>query len=184
MHNDLTNLLPQERQSALSRDYFLRLSVVAAGFLTALMVIASALLIPAYLLLVGNMKANEARLANVESRLSSSNETALSNRLTALSSDAAILTALANAPSASAIMRMLLAVPRPGVTLANLVYTPVLGGVPGTLSISGTAATRDVLRRYQLALQNTPGIHSADLPVSAYAQDTNISFTIMVTLAP
>ncbi len=110
MHSDLTNLLPQERQDALARDYLLRLSVVASVFLATLMVIAAMLLTPSYVLLARNASSDEMRLANIKTKLSASNEAELSARLAALTSDAATLTGLAKARSASVVMRDMLAV--------------------------------------------------------------------------
>ena len=184
MRSELTNLLPLERRRALRRNYFLRLGVVALLFASALTLAAAVLLLPTYVFLANSYRAKEARLANVESTLSSSDETALSARLAALSSDAATLVALGNAPSASAIIRAALATSRPGVTLSSISYTPATGTAPGTLALSGTAASRDALRSYQLALQGASFALSADLPVSAYAKDTNIAFTVTVTLVP
>ncbi|HQT82789.1 MAG: hypothetical protein B7W98_00190 [Parcubacteria group bacterium 20-58-5] len=184
MHNELTNLLPQERQRAFAHDYFLRLSVIGVVLLTILVLIAALLLVPTYVFLAQSESAKTARLATMESALSSANETALSARLVALSSDAATLTALADAPSASAILRSLLAVSRSGVTLSGLAYTPAAGSTAGTVAVSGVAATRDALRNYQLALQGAPTVASATLPVSAYASDTDIAFSITVTLSP
>ncbi len=184
MYNELTNLLPPERQSALSRDYFLRLGVVSAVLLGILTIVSAALLLPTYVFLTKSASVKEARLATIEFTLSSADETALSARLAALTSDAAVLTALANVPSVSKVIRTVLAVSRPGITLSGFEYTPVVNKVPGTLAVSGIAATRDALRGYQLALQGAPFTLSATLPVSSYAKDADITFTITVTLAP
>lgn len=184
MHNELTNLLPPERRRTFRREYFLRLGVVAALLASALIIVAALLLLPAYVFLEKSFQTKEAHLASIESTLSSVSEKTLSDRLAALSADAAILTAIANAPSVSAIIRAVLATARPGVTLTYFSYTPAVSGSHGTLSISGTATTRDALRSYQLALQNAPFALAANLPVSAYARDTDITFTITVTLAP
>lgn len=184
MNNELTNLLPQERQRMLSRDYFFRLGVAAAVLTTVLTVAAGLLLVPTYVFLVQNATTKQNHLSNIESLLSSSNEAALSARLAALSTDASVLTALRDAPSVTATVRSVLAVPRPRVSLSSFSYAPGGSGASGALSIAGVAATRDSLRAYQLALQNDPLITAANLPVSAYAKDTDISFTISVTLAP
>ena len=184
MHNELTNLLPLERQQVLSRDYFLRLSVVAVLLLTILVGAAGILLLSSYVFLVKSTSVKEERLATIESTLSSIDETALTARLTALSTKAATLIALADVPSASTIIRDVLAISRPGITLSAFAYTPTADKKPGTLAISGSSATRDALRSYQLALQNAPFALSVDLPISVYAKDTNIAFTITVTLAP
>ncbi len=184
MHNELTNLLPLERQQALSRDYFLRLGVVIATLLTTLVIAAAVLLLSTYVFLVKASSVKEDRLAIIESTLSSADEKALSARLATLSDNVAILAMLADAPSASVIIRSALAISHPGITLSGFVYTPATDKKIGTLAISGSSTARDALRGYQLALQNAPFARSADLPISVYAKDTDIAFTITVTLAP
>ncbi len=184
MNDILTNLLPPERERALSRSYSLRFGVVVALLLTALALIAALLALPTYVFLSKSAAAKEAHLANIESVLSPADEKALAAHLAALSSDAAILIALGRAPSASATIRAALSVPRPGISLSGFAYTPAALKNPGKLAVSGVAATRDALRNYQIALSSTPFAASADLPVSAYAKDADIAFTITMTLAP
>lgn len=184
MHNELTDLLPKERREALSRGYFLRLGVVVVWFVTLLVLVSMVLLLPTYVLLTENASTKEAHLSSIDSALSSANGATLAVRLATLSSEAATLSALAHAPSASATFRDALALSRPGIALSGLAYTPAAGQNPGTLAISGIAATRDALRSYQLVLQGASFARSADLPVSAYAKDSNIAFTITITLAP
>jgi len=184
MYNDQTDLLPIERRNAISREYFLRLGVTASLFVTALVFAAMLLLVPTYVFLSESMRTKESHLASIDAAFSSTDEAALSARFTALSENAAKLSALALAPSASATIRSVLALSRPGIALSGLTYTAPSGTRPGTLSVSGTAMTRDALRNYQLALSSLPFATAADLPVSAYAKDSDISFTISVTLAP
>lgn len=184
MNDDCTNLLPLHRQRMLSREYFVRLGVVVAVLLTLLTLTALLLLIPTFIFLNGNATVKMARIANVDAVLSSADEEALSTHLAALSHNAAALAALGSVPSASSLIRTTLAIPRPGIILSGFVYTPATGKNQGTLSLSGTAATRTALRSYQIALQSSSFATAADLPVSAYAKDTNIDFTIAVTLVP
>ena len=184
MPNELTNLLPPERQRVFRRDYFLRLSVVTLFLFTVLIFVAAILLLPTYVFLTKSGYAKEVRLASIEKTFSSSEEEELSVQLASLSRDVATLTALVNTPSISKILLEVLAVPRPGISLNNFVYTAATGKNPGTISIYGTAVTRDVLRNYQTALTSATFVSAADLPVSAYAKDADIEFTIDVTLAP
>jgi len=150
----------------------------------ALVLAAALLLLPTYVFLTGNAQAKEAHLITIKSTLSSADEVALSARLKALSNDAAALLLLSKRPSASAIIRSALAVSRPGIILTGYIYTPIAGKNSNTLALTGVASARDALRNYQLALQNSPFALSADLPVSAYAKDADIAFTITITLAP
>jgi len=184
MNDNLTNLLPPDRQQALSREYRTRLGIVAVMLLITLAVAAGLLLLPTYVLLAQSAEAKQTNLANVESVLSSADEKALAAHLVSLSSDAAALIALGKAPSVSATMRAALAIPRPGITLSAFSYTPATSKTRGTFAISGTATTRDALRSYQLAIQGAPFSAAADLPVSAYAKDADIAFTVTVTLTP
>ncbi|MBI5405651.1 hypothetical protein HY972_01265 [Candidatus Kaiserbacteria bacterium] len=184
MRNELTNLLPSERRDALMRDYYVRLAVVATWFASSLIIVSMALLAPTYVFLAANARSKEAHLANVVSTLSSAGDAALSARIAALSKNAAALSALAQASAASKIVRAALAIPRPGVALSGFAFTPKSAKGPGVLSISGTAATRDALRGYQLSLEKASFARSANLPVSAYAKDSDIAFTITVTLSP
>lgn len=184
MNEGLTNLLPLGRQRALSREYHMRLGIVVIILLISLTVVAGLMLLPTYVLLTQSATAKQTNLSNVESILSSADEKALAAHLASLSSDAMTLIALGKVSSASAIILNALAIPRPGITLSEFSYTPVVQKVPRTLVISGVAATRDVLRAYQLALQAAPFSATADLPVSAYAKDADISFVITMTLTP
>ena len=184
MHNELTNLLSRERWHALRRDYFLRLGTAAALLASGLVWVTGVLLFPTYVFLAASAHTKEARLATIDSTLSSVSEKTISSRLAALSGAASILTALASAPSVSDLMRAVLAISRPGITLSGFIYTPAAGKNAGTLAISGMATTRDALRSYQIALQSASFASSADLPVSAYAKDSTIPFTITVTLSP
>ncbi|MFA6278768.1 MAG: hypothetical protein WCS97_02010 [Candidatus Paceibacterota bacterium] len=184
MHSELTNLLPLERQQLLRREYFMRLSVVSLSLIVLLTLSAAVLLVPTYVFLTESARAKEVRLANIGSTISSSDDATLSNQLSLLSKNAATLTTLAETQSISEIVRAVLAISRPGITLSSFAYSSAAGKNLGTLKISGNAMTRDALRNYQLALSGASFARSADLPVSAYAKDSNIAFTIAMTLAP
>lgn len=184
MHPELTNLLPEERIRLLRKDYFIRLLTVGVALGIILVVAMGILLLPTHLYLQQQSDTKQRQLAVVEAGLAASDEVQLEARLKALSGNAALLTTLSSTPTASAVVSTLLSVSSPGITLSGLLFTAGKGGVPGTLAVTGTADTRDHLRAYQLAILATPFAKSADLPISAYASDSNIGFTITITLAP
>ena len=184
MHNELTNLLPSERRRALRRDYFTRLGVITALLATALILVAAVLLVPTFVFLTASESTEKTNLATIKSALASSDDATLSAHLAALSNSATMLSALSSTHPISALVRVVLAIPRPGITISSIAYTPATSKSRSILIISGAAETRDALHSYQIALQRAAFISSADLPVSAYAKDTSITFTITVTLAP
>ncbi|MDE2058069.1 MAG: hypothetical protein KGI78_04490, partial [Patescibacteria group bacterium] len=177
------DLLPPERERALRRSYVRRLFVVAALALAFEAVAACVLLAPTYRYLAGARERETARLAGLTKAVSTAEGSALAKRYDGLEADAAAIEALGATASASAVLRDALAVPRAGVALTSLAYDRGGGKRPGVLTVGGVAASRDDLRAYELALGGAPGFASADLPVSSFAKDANIPFTITVTLA-
>ena len=184
MPPDYTDLLPPERHKTLEREYYLRLGIAGASLAILLIIVAAVLLVPAFVYLRSEVKVRETRLSGIESSLTATSSAELALRLKTLSSDAGALSALGTGPTATNVVRAALAVPHAGISIVGFDYTPAVGTTPGKLAITGTASTRDALRTYQLALEAASFAASADLPVSAYAKDTDIPFTISVTLSP
>ena len=161
----------------------MRLTAVTAVMGAILAIAAAALLIPTYTYLLQAREASNARLADARKNLAAVEGTDFAKRLEALEGEARKIAALATTTPASALVRTLLTVPRPGVILSDIQYTPPGSAKAGTLAVSGVASTRNDLRAYQLSVQAAPRVASADLPVSSYAKDQNLPFTITITLA-
>lgn len=177
-----TNLLPMERRHLLVREYYFRLIIVVIGLGILLLGASAMLLLPTYVYLTGSAQEKSTELSHITATLASADEVSLSARLTALSNDAKAIIALSKQPSISAAVRAALSTAHAGIALSGFSYKP--DTKTATLLLTGTAKTRDALRAYQLALQNMPGATSATLPVSVYAKDTDIPFTITLVLAP
>lgn len=182
----LTDLLPPERRRAFLRNYFFRLGTIAAVIISVLLLIHGVLLTPAYFHL-SEAKANEvARLSAVKERLESSGDQEIVARLTSLNAQTEHLAKLSDVPSASATIRSILALPRAGIALTGFAFTPAQGKNPGQMRVTGTAASRESLRAYQSTLATLPSVTAADLPIGAYAKESDIPFTVTLsgTFAP
>lgn len=179
MSSELTNLLPDERIRAFRRDYFFKLGTVAALVVVAAIGIHAALLTPSYLYLHETASLARARLAQLTNTLAGSEEAEMQTRLTRLKSDSERLLALSSSPSATGIIRALLAVPHAGITITALSFKSP--SPEGRLTITGMAKTRESLRQYHLALSSLAFAKSAELPLSAYAKESDIPFTITLT---
>lgn len=181
MNAELTNLLPRERVRALRYGYFIRLATVGVLLTAGIVVVNIALLAPSYLFLHEDAKASRGLMTSIDTALASAEGAEVSERLKRLEEDAAYLGRLETLPTASTAMRAVLGVPRTGIRVTGLSYSPPTTGGDGKMLVTGTATTRDALRRYNLALGELPFVTSADLPISAYAADSNIPFTITLT---
>lgn len=182
MSHKLINLLPEDRIRAFRRDYFLHLAVAGILLLTLITVIHGILLFPSYLSLAQKRDAKAMELAKLNAGLEGSKQEEVSARLAALKGDATYLARLDKTPSASAAVRAVLAAPRAGIKITSISITPsVTGAADGKMAVSGIAATREALRAYDLALAGLPFVSNADLPINAYAEESNIGFSITLT---
>ena len=178
MYRELTNLLPRSRITALRRDYFIRLGTVAVLALVGLIGIHGVLLIPSYVFIEQQSASYETTLAALEETLATKEEREADVRLSALRDDTAYFIRLESISTASGAIRAILTLPRAGIHLTNFTFTPPVDEKGGRMTIAGMADTRDALRRYSLALSALPFVTSANLPISAYAKERDIPFSI------
>jgi len=179
---ELTNLLPLERQKTLARDYVLRMSTLAFLFFALLIAVHALLLIPTYSYAVSEKEVQEERVAELSKRREVSGFTDISERVEAFMMRAKSLEELRTLPSVSDFIRLVLAVPANGITMTSFVWSAPLGGSEGSMRITGTAKTRESLSAFDRALQNVQYVRSTDLPLSAYAREQDIPFTITLLL--
>lgn len=181
MSTDLTNLLPRSRQRALVRSYFFRLSTVFAGLLTLIVIIHGLLLLPSYIYLEQQVQAYERQLAAFQAASSELSSDATKVRFARLDTLATKLLADKGRATGSGAIRALVGVPRPGVTLHSFSFAATPSGKEQRVLVSGTALTRDALRTYVQSLDALPYITKAELPISAYAEESDIDFTVTLT---
>lgn len=185
--SELTNLLPEARKRKFRRRYFLRLATVLLILLSLLTLLHGVLLLPTYLYAYNEVTRSKAELALRQASEDAAGEIELTARQAKLVAISADLGQLASTPAASTLLRNLLVVPRPGIALTGFTFTAPSGtGTVARMQVTGVAGSRDALRQYARALGQLPFVTSADLPISAYAKETNINFTITLsgTLQP
>lgn len=183
MLTELTNLLPIERQTALSREYLLRLGTFAFAFLAVLIIAHGALLFPAYAYVLQEQQIEKGRVAELSEQREESGFTDLSARVASFTERAKSLEGLTTLPSASDSIRAVLELPRTGIRISSFVWAAPEGGDGGHMRVSGVAMTREALRAFDSALGTLPFVHSTDLPLSAYARESDIPFDIALTLS-
>lgn len=180
MEPKLTNLLPQERAHALRQLYFLRLTVVALLVLSGVAVVHGVLLLPSYLYLQSQVAERESSLERLTTTLAGSEEQEIGMRVAALAADSAHLARLSSVPKASAAVSAIIKLPRSGIRLTGFSFAPK-DEADATMTVSGIASTRENLRRFEQLLAAEAYVTKADLPISAYAKESDIAFTITLT---
>ena len=185
MSHDVINFLPEEKIRAFRRMYQARIASTAAVAVALLVVAHAALLTPTYLYIENEYSSRNAQLAALAGGYAQEGQETLSTRVEALTKNTQRLGLFLEKPRASTFVEALLAVPQTGVSLQAL-SIDVPTGNQITIRVSGTASSREELRTYHLALSALPFVSSADLPLSVYAKESDIPFSIDLsgTLSP
>jgi cell division protein FtsB len=179
MMHKLTNLLPKERERSLRQTYFLRLVTVGVLLLGGIVAVHGVFLLPTYLYLQDEVAEQKETLATLATAVDDSEQKQVGARVKSLADDSAYLAKLASIPKASASVAAVLALPRDGILLSGFSFAPTKDGA--VMNLSGTAPTREALRRFEQSLKGAPFITGVDLPISAYAKERDIDFTVALS---
>jgi hypothetical protein len=178
MEHNLTNLLSRERIKALQKSYYMRLATLLVVGIGILALFEALLLFPSYQYAKDQVTLYTKQLETIQSA-GTEGEASTAERFSALTKDAERVLGISSFPSTSETLQRVLALPRPGVTLLRFTLeSPTTLGGEGKIVISGTAATRESLRTYEKALQSLSFITRVELPLSSYAKERDISFTV------
>jgi hypothetical protein len=180
----MANILPSSYKHHLRTEYRLRFASVILFLLVVVLVVLLVLILPAYLIVQSDVRSAQSEVAvlasgddeSVPAADDGSDVIALVKReLAALGTrpqeePSKLISAVINVTNSSAI------------TLDRLNYEVASADAPGTLVVGGQAADRDNLIAFSQALEKLPQVAAVDLPVSQLASDSDIDFTITVTL--
>ena len=182
MSADLTNLLPPSGTRRIRHGYLLRLLTVALLLGTFVAFVHGLLLLPSHLHASAEVRERTEERARLAQEAETPEGRAAQARIASLEEDIEHLGRLGAAPAASEALEAVLAVPRGGIQIQGIAYTaPASATSTGRMVLSGTAATRESLRAYAGSLEEADGIDEAELPISAYAKESAIPFTITLT---
>jgi len=177
MAPNLTNLLPEERTRSLRQIYFTRLAVIAVLVLVGVAIVHSVLLLPSYLYARSEVQERTLTIAQLAGSLEGSEGQTIASRVATLADDATYLARLGDTPKASTAIGAVTKISRPGIRLSGFSFAPLAEG-GATMYVSGVASTRESLRTYEQKLRAETYITSTSLPISAYAKERDIDFTI------
>ncbi len=180
------NLLPDSRKRALAHLYLARVAVVSVVALSGVLAVHAILMLPSLIYLNQVVQDRTQELGTLGEQLAGGGDREVGERVARLTASATALAQNAQGVSASNAMRALTSVPHPGVSITGLSFARGQTSDAHRLSITGKATSREALRSYAAALGTLPYVKTVDLPISAYAKESNIDFslTLIGTLTP
>lgn len=180
----MLNLLPEHDKTAVRRTYRMRSMVVGAVMCAGAIAVSGMLLIPSWLYTQVGEASLQKQQALVEQENGRAEDAAAVFEKTEESID--LLMALDGHHDAiDLIANVLEARPASGSTIELTGFTlsaPAAGS--STLSVRGTAATRESLVAFTRTLEGMDSFSSVDLPISNLARGSAIPFLLTLTIAP
>jgi hypothetical protein len=175
----LHTLIPTIERARLLREYRVRAAIVLCFMLSISVVMGIATLVPSFL----RASAQEREQLGIAAMLKKAQDTSGANKIAnELAVDNTIVGIFADQSTSirfSQIVERLVAA-RGAVTISSITLKT---SSPKAVSISlnGTAATRDQLLAYKATLESLVMGTKVDLPISYLAKSTNVGFTMNVT---
>jgi len=174
------NLLPQIQKDTLLREYRSRLVIAALVLVALALVIASVLLVPSILLSSQKEESATRRFEALRSRTGRGDEKELERVLRESKSVLALLRHEAPKTLFHELLMSMVAVKTSHVSLVNFSFTPSEAGT-FQADVSGIAKDRAGLVAFVKALEQTGFFEAVTAPISDFAKDTNIEFSVHIT---
>lgn len=159
----------------------MRLGIVALFFVAGACATGALFVAPSLFVVILQEKSLRAERVAQE-QYTTTNASTLEAVLKQADQKLSILAAKYAHPSVTDLIKVITEIKPLGVTITSFQYVHPHGKA-GVLAISGTSATRDALVLFEEALEKESRITDVQLPISNLANNTNLSFTITVTVA-
>jgi len=171
------NLLPLEQKKRIRREYLTRVSIIACLFGLGAIVISVVFLVPLYIL----SRSIEAEAATAKKELLATlllkEADSIRKNLSELKSKLKILDKVADDRRPSQVIERLVLEKPAHVTLENISYRRV-GEKVAELVVRGKAKDRETLTLFLKNVKESKEFEKADVPVSDFAGNAEIDFTL------
>ena len=173
------NLLPKQEKEAIRREYRTRLVIVILWFSFATLVIASVLLVPSILLSSQKEKVAEQRFETLSKSVEKDNTVNLDAVLRKAQSHLSLLSHEAPKVLLHELLVNIVSTKTDSVSLARFSFAKASEG-KRYADINGIAKDRATLLSFVKALERSGLFEKVEVPISNFAEDTDIEFSIRV----
>ncbi len=177
----MTNLLPQSEQSLIKKEYKYRRLVVMILLLVGAVVVSSGFLFPS--LILSNIKLSTISDAAEKARISNEQQTKDSSSGAVLKTTENKLALLKSKDSETAftyLVDLITENKSPDIRIKDISYERSDDG-NGKIVVSGLSKNRESLTVFSNQMQAISIFKAVDLPVSNFAKDKDISFSMQIS---
>lgn len=176
------NLLPKTEKEAIRREYRVRLVIVILWMLFATVIIAATLLIPSYFLSSQKEKAAAERFETLSANVRKENAAAIDSILSDAQSRLSLLSHTSPKVFFHDALAQSVAVKGSKISVEEISFTEGEGEA-WKFVMRGRAGDRSALLSYAKALERTGIFKKVDVPISDFAKDTDIAFSVLANSA-
>jgi Tfp pilus assembly protein PilN len=178
----MTNLLPQTQQAVIKKEYSYRRAIVMLFALVATVLVSTGFLIPSFVL--SNVKlsniADEAQRARAVSEVQNTQNTSGAT-LKDVKGKLVLLKPEATEHSVQSVIDLITKDKSADIRLQNIAYSRGSDGAPGKITLNGLAKNRDSITKFASKMQSNAIFKNVDLPVSNFAKDKDIAFSMQIS---
>ncbi len=171
------NLLPQLEKKILRREYRIRIGIVALGLSFVTLLIASVTLVPSLLLSSQREESATRRFEALSKSSNNGNADELDKVLLEAKSALSLLPHESPKKLLYEVVLMIVALKTDAVSLQSFSFAKVDGG-KRSVDIGGGAKDRAALLAFVKALEESRLFEGVDVPISHFAKDSDIEFSI------
>jgi len=175
-------LLSKTEKEIIQREYRVRLATVTLWLLFATVSIAATLLIPSYVLSVQREKAATARFEVLSASVRKENAAAIDSILLDAQTRLSLLSRTPPKVFLHEALVQIVSVRGSKISVEEVSSTEGEKGI-WTFVIRGRAGNRSALLTYGKALERTGIFKKVDVPISDFAKDSDIPFSLTATSA-
>lgn len=174
------NVLPEELKKNLHKEYWVRFASLVTSFIALTGVIATLLVLPAYLFSIERANFANSSLEKFNQENPEITNTDLNKSIDDINKKVSLLSSKKNMPVVEDfLLKNLIANLPNGIIVSNISYND---GAVKTVNIIGQAKDRVTLRNFKASLDANPKIAEANLPISDFLDKANIDFNIVIKM--
>lgn len=178
----MTNLLPLHVQKQIASEYKRRRTIIILSACIVTIILSAGFLVPSYIL--STVKRSEVRNAVAQARSTIEDFEKTKSEASILLKDAekklALLGTTDVASHPSDVMRVVTDTKGPYIRLQSITFETGKGDGVGNMVVAGIAKDRDSLTGFVKQLESEKLFSKVDLPVSNFAKDKDIMFSLHI----
>ena len=174
----MNNLIPDKEKKLIENEYKKRLAIVCLSLAIFLVLAIIAMLVPSYASSV--VKIKEASINDFSGASENTARSEYEKQAQNIGILSEVLAPGANVSNPTDLFSAVVKDKPDGVIVTSFSYSSSTD--PKTLTVGGVASDRNTLLSFVNSLKTSPTAGNVDIPVSNFAKDSNINFSITISL--